>query len=433
MRIWRRAAGLFSSCVLAAYTLCACAKANGGFSFREDVRSEQTTLTFFGNINAASKMPALEHLITAYMALHPEVTIVYEGVDPSLSVDYNALLSKRLSTGNGDDLFFSYAGYLPTLVSGGYLEPLDGLDSWSAYADGEQDFLRSGGHYYGIPMERTVIGLYCNLELLERYQLDVPTTYDELLVCCSVLKSAGVTPIASSQLLPFSGYAYADGLSALYRSENAPVLISALSGGEDTYGPYFLRGFTHLEQLLEAGYIHRQDALDHDTTTHAEQLFAHGESAFLLGASDLNASIRSENKTLRYRVYPIPVSQGEGVVLSAPDHLLCVNADSPNREIALDFVAFCTQRANIEAYVARQGSLSPLTGSAVEGEELSPVAQIIAEGHALPSVDYGLTARLQNWIQQAGLSLLQGASPEETAELLDRLIPAPQSAEGDAP
>ena len=410
--------------------LVSCGKEESGFILHEEPQEPQVTLTFFGNINAASKMPALEALITEYMALHPEVNIVYEGIDPSLSVDYNTLLTKRLSTGNGDDIFFSYAGFLPTLVENGYLEPLDTLDSWSAFDEGEKEFLSSQGHYYGIPMERTVIGLYCNLDVLHAYALEPPETYEDFLQCCATLKDAGLTPIAASQLLPFSGYAYADGLARIYHSENTKQLCSELSDQTKKYSTYFQPGFAQLQKMLDLGYIDREAALSHDTTAQAEQAFADGQSAFLLGASDLNASIISDNPTLQYAVYPIPVSEGESVVLSAPDHLLCVNAAGAHKEIALDFVAFCTQRENIEHYVAQQGSVSPLAGSEISQEYLAPVAQLLAQGKALPSVNDQLTARLQNWVQQAGLTMLQGDTPAEAADTLDSLIPVPKLTQG---
>ncbi|MDD2979870.1 MAG: extracellular solute-binding protein [Hespellia sp.] len=402
-------------------SIISCNSKETGFVTYESEETSQTTLTFFGNINASSKMIPVEELITAYMKEHPDVNIIYEGIDPSLEVDYTMLLSKRLSTGNGDDIFFTYAGYLPTLVEETYLEPLDALESWSAYAEEEKVFLLSNHHYYGIPMERTVIGLYCNLDVLEKFDLPVPATFDQFLGDCRTLKENGLTPVASSQLIPFSGYAYADGLAKIYDSENSQVR-ERLSNGEVSYGTYFQKGFENLSKLLDLGYIDRDMALSHDTTEQAEKDFASGQSAFLLGASDLNASILEENEALNYAVYPIPVSSGEGVVLSVPDHLLCVNAKSPNKEIALDFVEFCTQRSRIESYVKKQGSLSPLEGAEMEAKSLDPVTQIISEGKAIPSVNYQLTARLQNWIQQSGLEMLQGASPDEAVQSLDVMI-----------
>lgn len=420
-RRWLRAVVSLIVFAILMCSIISCNDKGAGLVTYEAEETDQTTLTFFGNINASSKMIPLEELITAYMEQHPEVNIIYEGIDPSLEVDYTMLLSKRLSTGNGDDIFFSYAGYLPTLIEGNYLEPLDALESWSAYAEEEKVFLLSNDHYYGIPMERTVIGLYCNLEVLEKFDLPIPETFDQFLEDCRILKENGLTPVASSQLIPFSGYAYADGLAKIYESENSQTQVS-LRNNDESWGIYFQEGFENLSKLLDLGYIDRNMALLHDTTEQAEKNFASGQSAFLLGASDLNVSILEENEKLNYAVYPIPVSSGVGVVLSAPDHLLCVNAKSPNKDLALDFVEFCTQRSRIESYVKKQGSLSPLEGSEMEAKSLAPVAQIISEGKAIPSVNYQLTARLQNWIQQSGLEMLQGASPDEAIQSLDAMI-----------
>ncbi len=396
----------------------------GGEFAEYDMNDEddKITISVFGNINATEKIRPLETLIKEYMDKNPNVNIVYEGIDPSANVDYNELLMKRLSTGNGDDVFMSYAGFLPTLAQSGYLLNLDDIDTLENYSLLEKNSLKFKNHYYGLPMEITVIGMYCNLDLLNEYNIEVPKNFDELLEACETLKNKGITPIAASQLIPFSGYAYADGLAAIYRSSSATGIINDISKGNIESGKYFLNGFTNLNNLLSKGYIDGDAAYANDTTANAEQLFADGKAAFLLGASDLNASIEHINSGLNYKVYPIPIEEGDGVVMTAPDHLMCINRAGSNIEIAKDFVKFCTKKENILKYVETQGSLSPLSGKLNKIEYLSPVIDIIEEGDNITSVDYNMNIRMQNWIQKAGIKLLEGDDEKSVCEYFDSLV-----------
>lgn len=410
------------SVLFLATVLCSCINQRKSSDINIQNEEEQVVLTFFGNINATEKIRALEELIHDYMEEHPNVTIIYEGADATFTVDYNGLLRKRLSTGNGDDIMLSYAGYLPTLAREGYLARLDSLDSWKEYREDDKSSLSVNNHYYGIPLERTVIGLYCNMELLQKYNLEVPGNYQELSEACDILSKHGVIPITASQLLPFSGYAYADGLSRLYRSEDAIQRVEQIGNGQQSPSQYFEEGFFYLSELLEKGYIDQNATLAADNTEYAEKSFANGECAFLLGASDLNVSINHYNAALNYQIYPIPVSDGEGVVLTSPDHLLCVNENSKNRDTAIDFVNYCTRREHIENYVARQESISPLKGDVTGSEHMKPVLELISSGEQLPSVDYRMGIRLQNWVQQAGISMLKGKAVPACMRELDDLV-----------
>ena len=213
-------------------------------------------------------------------------------------------------------------------------------------------------------------------------------------------------------------------LSRIYRADNTQEIIAEIGNGQISSGSYFEPGFENLSQLLEHEYIDRAKTLKNDTTKNAEQDFANGKAAFLLGASDLNSSIRHNNENVRFQVYPIPVSRGEGVVMTAQEHLLCVNADSQNKEIAWDFVEFCTQRENIEAYVNAQGSVSPLTDSEQDNIWLEPVMEIIQNSESVPSVECSLQTRLQSWIQMAGREMLKGASADEADAYFEELVKA---------
>ena len=66
----------------------------------------------------------------------------------------------------------------------------------SDYPEAMFDSFRFDGKIYGIPTESYVGFWFCNKELFERYNLEYPTTYEELLAVSKVFNENGIVPLA---------------------------------------------------------------------------------------------------------------------------------------------------------------------------------------------------------------------------------------------
>lgn len=66
----------------------------------------------------------------------------------------------------------------------------------SDYPDAMFDSFRFNGKIYGIPTESYVGFWFCNKELFEKYNLEYPTTYEELLEVSKVFNENGIVPLA---------------------------------------------------------------------------------------------------------------------------------------------------------------------------------------------------------------------------------------------
>ena len=66
----------------------------------------------------------------------------------------------------------------------------------SDYPDAMFDSFRFNGKIYGIPTESYVGFWFCNKELFEKYNLEYPTTYEELLAVSKVFNENGIVPLA---------------------------------------------------------------------------------------------------------------------------------------------------------------------------------------------------------------------------------------------
>lgn len=122
------------------------------------------------------------------------------------SDDLVTKITVELASGELPDLFTYWGGMhrLGPLVEGNAL--LD-MDTYFADTDAAQksDFSVAGIERYtidgvlrGIPMEANVAAFVCNREMFEKYGLDFPETYEEMLAAGKVFRQNGIIPFANA-------------------------------------------------------------------------------------------------------------------------------------------------------------------------------------------------------------------------------------------
>ena len=92
--------------------------------------SNEIHLTFFGYKYEPLNVLAIEKALHDYMAEHPQTTIAYESIKGR---DYYAALTKRLASGNGDDIFMVDQATLLSLDKPHQLADLSDLSTLPAF------------------------------------------------------------------------------------------------------------------------------------------------------------------------------------------------------------------------------------------------------------------------------------------------------------
>ena len=118
------AAGLLAGCSSGSRNLVFDASSQGG--------GFQTELTFFGFKYEALNVLAIEDALHAYMDENPQVSISYDGIKTPAYFD---VLVKRLSTGNGDDIFMVDHERALELGGEGRLADLSDLSTLGNFSD----------------------------------------------------------------------------------------------------------------------------------------------------------------------------------------------------------------------------------------------------------------------------------------------------------
>jgi len=281
-------------------------------------------------------------MFDSFQKAHSNITVDFK---PYKSTDYNTILSTGLTQAGGPDVMQLRAyGLLQPLVQAHQLVPLDGkvaglpnfekssLDG----ARGKQD-----GNVYGVPLELSTFQTYYNKDIFAKYNLQPPTTWDELISDAKTLKSNGVTPFAASGkdtwLLPL----YDDAFAAS-RYGGPQFEKKLLDGTAKFTDPQYTAALYVLNELKPYFPKDMMGLAETDVQT----LFATGKAAMIPEGSFALAPIKAINPQLDLGAFNAPPPAGSSV-----DHALQVgwvdasyglNAKSKHQKEALELLQWMT-------------------------------------------------------------------------------------------
>jgi len=154
----------------------------------------------FGYTGATAAGPAMEKLVDAWMAKHPNIKIT-RSVLPAV-LPMRTTIKLALTAGEAPDLFYTWpaAAVQSSFAKAGYLYDL--TDAAKKYGWYERlpelsiDRNSYKGRLYGFPYEQEYMVVYYNKDLFKSLALKEPETYQEFLDQADRIKAAGYIPIA---------------------------------------------------------------------------------------------------------------------------------------------------------------------------------------------------------------------------------------------
>ena len=161
---------------------------------------------------------------------------------------------------NMDDIYLLNPDVIHVLGREDRLMDLSNLDSAKNLRDVVKTANVVNGKLVAIPQEVVAYGLFVNVDMFDRYNLELPETPEEFLECCRVFQENGIeTPVGANRwwLETFVlAMAYAD----LYNGGNTAAEIEALNNATAKYSDYMRPGFEFLQELIDKGYIDAEKA-----------------------------------------------------------------------------------------------------------------------------------------------------------------------------
>ncbi|GAA0792809.1 hypothetical protein GCM10008910_06650 [Faecalicatena orotica] len=407
-------------CSLAAasiFLLTGCSEKGSVVNY-EETKEDVTSITFFGNKYEPENVTVIEEIISGFMRENPDIRVSYESLKGN---DYYTALEKRMEAGKGDDVFMVNHDAVLELKAKGQLADLSDLSTIEEYTDQMVDQMMDNGEIYWMPTTVSSFGLYCNLDLLREYDLEVPENLGEWKEICEIFVKQEITPVIANNDISLKTLAIGEGFFYTYQEGRQKEVMERLNSGEDRLSDYLTSGFSVAEEFISKGYIDAGKAVDTKKTSDDLEEFVKGECPFMLTGAWAAGRVHNMEPDFDFEVVPYPVLEDGSLLVINPDVRLSVNAQSEHTEAAMRFLEYFTQEENIRKLADQQSSFSPLKGGTPSSvEEIQPLVPCYQEGRDVIGTDSLLYLPVWELTAEASMSLLSGEKLEVVMDQMDK-------------
>ncbi|EOS52291.1 ABC transporter substrate-binding protein [Adlercreutzia caecimuris] len=322
-----------------------------------------------------------------------------------------------------DDLYLLNSDVIVALGSEGKLADLSGLSSAQNLREEVRVSNTVDGKLVAIPQEVVAYGLFVNKDIFKECGLALPSTPDEFLAACRVLKEKGYDVPLGANRWWLETFVFAQAYADLYNGGDIEAEVAALNAGEARYSDYMRPGFEFLKKLVDAGYIDAGNAL------RSEAFEGAGEGAdFMAGKSPMvvaywgaaNTDTAYGNPSFAMEVIGFPSERGPMPVLSMTGY--GVASDAEHGEEALAAMDVMLSDEALRLYAETNRVISPSKNVVVDcAEPLRPLNDLVqADTYVLAS---NAAMDVEQWGNVCLIvrDLLAGASVDECMAKLDAL------------
>jgi raffinose/stachyose/melibiose transport system substrate-binding protein len=138
----------------------------------------------------------VKQIVDEYQKANPNVTITMEVLE---NEQYKNKLKVLSASNDLPDIGFTWAaGFMEPYVNGKMFTPLNDLlqgDLKGKFVAGTTEAYSFNGNTYALPVELNIVPIYYNKAIFQKYNLQVPKTYDDLKNAIKTLNANGVIPI----------------------------------------------------------------------------------------------------------------------------------------------------------------------------------------------------------------------------------------------
>lgn len=392
----------------------------------------QTEIRFTHAMTAGGNADAMNAIIAAFEAAHPDITVNQITFDDDIYSDTG--LITQLQSNEVPDIYFQWAGFpLSRDVEAGYAMDLSAAmaDGWaagfidSAFTPGAGTTV--DGKTYMVPLSLDVTNtIWYNTAIFEEYGLTAPATWEEFIAVIKTLAEAGETPIVTgnNELWPLGNWASHVAGRVIPAAE-----MDAAFRQEKTFAEAgFLRPLQLMQELHEAGAFNRDmQGLGADPAMAAffqEAAVMHPIGSWLVGSAGEMAE-----EGFAYSQFDTPlIDPAAEAPASAIGVLtgLVVHAQSAHPEEAITFLKFLTS-PEMQKLWAEGGALTPVKGVTAEIDpQMQAMADLLANADGMvppPDTTYPVPVA-EAYYQAAAYAASGEKTAEEALAWLDETVAA---------
>lgn len=277
----------------------------------------------------------------------PNYTINHETADVET---YKTKIKTMIAANETPDIFYSWGGgFVQPFVEAGQVLALDEYlddDTKSKMKAGAFDGYKFDDKLYGLSSYLWIGVLYCNEELFAEYNLEYPTTYDELLSVCKTFRVNGVTPMAVGMKDKWTG---AQVTNAFIEQLAGAETASKMTGGTELINNDAVIGAANLTLgLVEAGAF--PEGTLGLTRDEAEADFMQGKTAMELMGTWLSAMLDGTAVDGKVTVVKFPLAEDavdENEYFGGDNGALCVGANCEYPEETVEVCQYLAEQCAI--------------------------------------------------------------------------------------
>lgn len=283
-------------------------------------------------------------IIPAYESKHPGVTVKF---DPVVNTEYGTTLTTKLQANTAGDIIMAEPyDYRVSLYQEGYLAKLNDIKGLDANTDRYDEFALSAwstdnGDLFALPLAAASHGFIYNRTMFDKLGLKAPGTIDEFFKVCDAIKAAGYTPITFGTADDFIANVYGYSLVAPQFTKGEEGRLGLINGTKKFTDPEFVAAW----QFLEDWIPYLPDGFQAISYADMQNLFASEKTLIWpAGSWDIGVFNKMVGNTFERGTFQVPVQNvgDPNYVCFHPDNGLALNAKSPNKDAAIEFLQWTT-------------------------------------------------------------------------------------------
>jgi len=350
-----------------------------GLTILSHAAEEQIVLRFLHKWPEPENLPYFQEVVKNFENTHHNIKIEMEAVaDEPIKDKLRVMMG-----GTIPDIYFSWGGEFAYKFVRAEAA-LDLTPYFEEYPDWKASFAPAllknstfDGKNYGVPIHFMAKFFTYNTEIFDKYNLNPPETWDELLGICEILKNEGVIPIALGNQAPWAAIHWMTTLNQKMVPEEVREKDYNAKTGEFTH-PGYVKALEYLKSLNDKGYFN--EGVNTASNALANQLFYSGRAAIVYMSQPYYKVKLEEYMPGKWASFPMPaISEGEGnqnVITGAPE-LFLVSAKTKYPDEAVEFLRFLTNMENSEKLVKEIGYASCVIEANNENTTIRQVIELL--------------------------------------------------------
>ena len=365
-----------------------------------------------------SNFEALEAEFDRFNEFYPNAELVYTKID-----DYNNMIGTVLNGNDAPDIYVNYSWMYGREQ---YKSSIDHAEDLSDPALGlDLGCIRSNivlktedGTLPMVPVFSNTYGMLVNNDLFKREGLSIPTTYRELVDVCSAFREKGYAN-------PMMGYSKEETTSLftvlIYPFFRGTVAhdaeaVKKLNALDPSAGEYMRPSLEKIVQFLNDSCVDLDACAAIENNYDAVILrFFEGDVPMMTCSGDtVSGTKKRESRSeaflaapFTYTFVPVPMSDEGAVFLDIPNLQFSVNKNSPNLDMANEFMRFLVTSRELNEMAQNKGLVSPVKD--LSFSSMYAAFGAVPESGVLSPEVFGLTDDAVLQLRQAVFAVGSGA------------------------